>query len=132
MGRRTVLKSSIGIGALIAGGAWLHRHDTVKRERHDLSVIGAGSPVVLQVHDPSCPSCRALMRSTESALSSQPSITYRIADLTTPEGRAIGQQYGVGKVTLLLFNGGGKHLATLQGVKPVSELTTTFERYFSL
>lgn len=132
LGRRAVLKSSLGIGALIAGGAWIHRHDTIKRQQHDLSAIGAGNPVVLQVHDPSCPSCRALMRSTKAALDDKPAIDYRIADLTTDKGREIGQQYSVGKVTLLLFDKKGDHVGTVQGVRSVDELNNTFNQYFSL
>jgi len=128
--RRVILKSSIGVGIAIAGGVWLHHHDASKKLQHNLDAIGAGKPVVLQVHDPSCPSCRQLMRSTKTALKSLPNIEYRIADLTTSQGAAIGDKYNVGKVTLLLFDSRGKHVNTVQGITPANELRDLFAAEF--
>jgi len=114
--RRTIIKSSVAVGIAIAGGAWIHHYDTTNKRLHNLDVIGAGKSVVLQVHDPSCQSCRQLMRSTKTALKALPEIEYRIADLTTTKGSAIGEQYNVGKVTLLLFDSKGTHVRTVEGV----------------
>lgn len=41
----------------------------------------------------------------------------------------MGQEYGVGKVTLLLFNARGKHVYTVQGVTPKEELAEIFNRF---
>jgi len=120
--RRAIAKSSLGISIAIASGAWLHHHDTTNKRLHNLDVIGAGKPVVLQVHDPSCPSCRQLMRAAKTALKSLPDFEYRIADLTTSKGAEISSQYNVGKVTLLLFDAGGRHVRTIQGVTPATQL----------
>jgi len=129
LSRRHALKY-LGIGAIaIVGAVGIHQYDVKAKTTHDLTAIGSGEPVVVQVHDPSCNLCRQLKRSTETALKQSPDILYRIADLTTDKGREIGQQYGVGKVTLLLFNGAGKHVHTVQGVTPAEELTATFARY---
>ena len=35
---------------------------------HDLSIIGNGTPTIVQIHDPGCRLCRSLMASTEQAL----------------------------------------------------------------
>ncbi len=132
LSRRNVLRSAGAVGVALAGGTWLHLADKRDRALHDLSAIGAGKPLVVQVHDPSCPMCRQLKRSTETALESMPEVDYRIADLTTRKGKALANQYGEGKVTLLLFNPKGKHLGTVRGVTPVEELRETFERQFRL
>jgi len=129
LSRRSMLLLLGAAPVALAGGYTIHQYDVNNKTLHDLSIIGEGKPVVVQVHDPSCPSCRRLKGATESALETMPDIVYRIADLTNNEGREIGQRYGVGKVTLLLFDAKGKHVHTIQGVTPKEELITQFERY---
>ena len=126
--RRKLLGGAVLLGAATFGAVALHRHDVTSRELHDLSVIGDGEPVVVQVHDPSCPTCRKLKGSTSVALESVPALRYRIADLTSDEGRALGEAHGVGKVTLLLFDGRGRRVDTVQGLTPVAELEARFAR----
>jgi len=93
----------------------------------DLSVIGSGIPVVVQVHDPSCPSCRKLKANTESALARvKGEIHYRIADLHTGAGRAIASKYHARKVTLLTFNGDGEFLNSHVGIRSVETLESIF------
>jgi len=127
--RRDLFKYA-GIGVLaIAGAVGIHQYDVRAKTLHDLSIVGEGQPVVVQVHDPSCQLCRQLKSSTQTALESLPHIQYRIADLTTTKGREIGQQYRVGKVTLLLFDEKGDHVHTVTGVTPADRLKQTFEQY---
>ena len=114
------------------GGVAIHRHDVRTRTRHDLSVLGAGTPVVVQVHDPSCRLCRRLMANTLAALGERDDVLYRVADLTDREGAAFGARYGVGKVTLLLFDGRGRHVDTVQGVTPPEALAERFAARFRL
>lgn len=130
--RRSLLKSAVAIGGVISIGMGIHLFDTNNRLRHDLGVIGAGRAVVVQVHDPSCPSCRQLMRSTEAVLTDMPHIDFRIADLTTEVGRELAARYRVGKVTLLLFDDRGKHLGSIQGAQSVNDLRTAFLQQFSV
>lgn len=113
----------------MVGAFGIHRHDVRAKTLHDLSVVGQGEPVVVQVHDPSCALCRRLKSSTVAALKDAPHIQYRIANLNDAEGRAMSQEYGVGKVTLLLFNARGTHVYTVQGVTPKEELTQIFNRF---
>ena len=126
--RRLLLRGGLVLAAAVPAALLLHRHDVQARELHDLGVIGDGRPVVVQVHDPSCPSCRRLKGNTETALEDFPDLRYRIADLTETEGRAFGAEHGVGKVTLLLFDGRGRHVDTVSGVTPVETLRERFAR----
>ena len=127
--RRDLFKYA-GIGVLaVAGAVGIHQYDVRAKTLHDLSVIGEGKSVVVQVHDPSCRLCRQLKSSTQSALESLPDIQYRIADLTTKKGREVGQRYRAEKVTLLLFNGKGDHVHTVRGVTPPEQLKATFEQF---
>lgn len=126
--RRTILKSTAAVGLLIGGGVLIQQYDNNSRDLHDLTGIGNGQPMVVQVHDPSCALCRRLKTNTLEALDQMEEVQYRIADLNSSKGRAMAQEYGVGKVTLLLFNARGKHVGTVQGVTPVDELLDTFEQ----
>ncbi len=126
--RSFLIYAGLGV-ASVAGAVGIHRHDVQSKTLHDLSVIGNGTPTVVQVHDPSCPSCRRLKGQTTSALKASPNIQYRIADLTSAEGREMGAKFGVGKVTLLLFDKKGNHVHTVQGVTPAEQLEATFKQY---
>ncbi|MBX2885850.1 MAG: thioredoxin family protein [Granulosicoccus sp.] len=129
--RRSLLKSAVLVGGAISIGAGIHLFDVENRNQHDLSVIGAGQPVVVQVHDPSCPSCRQLKRSAEAVLATMPHIHYRIADLRSSAGREIADKYGAKKVTLLLFGGRGNLVATLVGVQSRQQLEAVLSRQFA-
>lgn len=132
MPRRTILKSAAIVGGAVTIGVGIHLFDTKDKLRHDLSIIGSGKPVVVQVHDPSCPSCRQLMRSTESALKTLPQIEYRVADLTSKAGRTMAAEYKAEKVTLLLFDARGDHLGTIKGVHSKESLQSAFMDQFSI
>lgn len=94
---------------------------------HDLSVIGEGKPVVVQVHDPKCPSCLKLRReATAAAGRVGDDLLFRVADITTPKGRSLQRKYDVPHVTLLLFDGNGKMRKVLKGVLQEDLLYRTF------
>ncbi len=130
--RRIVLQAAIGGTVLIGGGAALAEYDRRQRNLHDLSVIGEGTPVVVQVHDPSCPKCRSLKLRTQSILEDYPegSVLYRLADVTTPYGKALQAEYNSPTVTLLMFDGKGKHQGTVQGVQEREDIVAVLERLF--
>lgn len=95
----------------------------------DLSVIGNGVPVVVQVHDPSCPSCRKLKSNTESALARvKGDLQYRIADLHSSTGRLLARKYHAQKVTLLTFDAKGEFLDSHVGIQSVDALESLFRR----
>jgi len=126
--RRNALRLLIGVPIVGAAGAAIHQHDVKTRGQHDLSLIGQGSPVVVQIHDPSCKLCRRLMRNTREALKNYSGLHYRVADVTTTEGKAFQEKHNVQHVTLLVFNGKGRLIDTIQGVTPVDELDERFAK----
>ncbi|TVS01017.1 MAG: thioredoxin [Rhodobacteraceae bacterium] len=108
---------AIGVAALSVGG-WgaAHAYQT-HVERHELSVIGNGIATVVQIHDPQCPTCRALQKETLRAARSfeDDVLQVRVANIRTAEGRAMADRYGVPHVTLLLFDGAGEMQDILSG-----------------
>lgn len=125
--RRKLLALALAIPVVGIAGAAIHRYDVNKRSAHDLSSVGAGSPVVVQVHDPACGLCRSLMTNSKKALKDVPGVLFRIADVTTLDGSDFQSQYGEPNVTLLLFDGRGKLRQTIRGVTPVDELREAFK-----
>lgn len=132
--RRSLLRR-IGIGAagvVVLGGAgvWGIGHVQAINAEHDLSRLGQGVPVVVQVHDPQCPVCNALQDETRAALHDfgDAEVLYLIANIRTPEGTAFAARHGVPHVTLLLFDGAGRLRETLQGAKRADELRPAFAR----
>lgn len=129
--RRSALKILAGIGVTGVGVSSLHAYDKNQRTLHDLTVIGQGQPVVVQIHDPSCPTCRRLKSAVTTAMKSAPHIHYRLADITTPEGKALQDQYSVPHVTLLFFDGEGNHRHTTRGLMTPDQVRNNIDRYLS-
>lgn len=132
--RRSVL-SRIGIGAaglVVLGGAgvWGVGHVKAIQAEHDLSRLGQGVPVVVQVHDPQCPICNALQAETRAALRGfdEGEVLYLIANTRTVDGTNFAARHGVPHVTLLLFDGAGRLRDTLRGPHQADELRPAFTR----
>lgn len=130
MSRRNALRAAVASVVVVGAGTAIHRHDVQARDLHDLSAIGDGKPAVVQIHDPSCPLCRRLMGATRKAIEDFPSVAYRVADITTDEGKSFQTKYDVPNVTLLLFDEQGSHLETLNGVRDADELRELFAQTF--
>ncbi|MGQ7848254.1 thioredoxin family protein [Granulosicoccus sp. 3-233] len=128
--RRLLLKSAVGLGILGIGAGAISDYDSRQRELHDLTSVGAGEPVVVQVHDTSCPICRSLKSITTKVIADHPHIRFRIADIATGEGQALQRQYGVQKTTLLLFDGRGNLLDTVVGAQSRENLERLFARHY--
>lgn len=128
--RRLFLKSAVSLGVMgVAAGA-ISGYDAKKRELHDLTSIGAGKPVVVQIHDTSCPICRRLKSRSMTVLGDQEEIQFRIADIVTAKGRELQEKYGVQKTTLLLFDAEGNLVDTVFGLQTIEELEQLFARRF--
>lgn len=128
--RRTLLKAVTGVGVAAIGIPTLHAYDKKHRTLHDLSVIGQGKPVVVQIHDPSCPTCRRLKSAVTTALKGTDEIHYRLADITTSEGKTLQNKYAVPHVTLLFFDGHGKRLHTSTGLLTSDQIKLRIGKYF--
>lgn len=138
MSRRDMLGllkfAAIG-GAVVGGGGWyLVREVQAGIREADLSKIGNGVPAIVQVHDPQCPSCRALQGETRTALENFDAgeVQYLVANLNSPEGKALAREHGVGRVTLLLFDGQGRMRDMIQGRTSAEVLTAEFRRHLTL
>jgi hypothetical protein len=119
-----------GIGAIILGGGAYYGVSTVNASiaEHDLSKIGNGTPTIVQIHDPQCPVCRALQKEVRSALKGfdEGDMEYLVANIRTPEGAKLANEYVVPHITLLLFDGAGKMRKVLRGSKKRDELQAEF------
>ncbi|MGK5093346.1 thioredoxin family protein [Deltaproteobacteria bacterium TL4] len=117
------------LGALVYGLFFWNQGDA----EYDLSLIGKGKNVVVQVHDPNCPYCRKLKRVVNSL---QPEyenqILFLTADVTTEEGRWFAEYHNVEIVTLVFFKPDGRKITTLQGVQEADYLRRAFNRAFQL
>lgn len=134
--RRSLLRFGAGGAAVLAGGAgaaygWqamVRQYET----EHDLTQIGKGKPVVVQVHDPQCPTCTALQRETRRAMKQfgECDVIYLVADITQPEGQVFARRHGVQHVTLVLMDGAGEVTQVLAGMRQRSELGPVFRTHY--
>ncbi|MEM7189150.1 MAG: hypothetical protein AAF439_06015 [Pseudomonadota bacterium] len=127
-----LLKFGAVTGAVVLGGGYYFVSSVMADiAEADLSKLGNGMPTIVQVHDPGCPSCRALQSETRKALDSfaDGQLQYLVANLQSPEGREFATQYGAGRVTLLLFDGRGRLLDRVQGRTAEAVLIRRFERH---
>lgn len=100
-----------------------------KQQQYDLSVIGNGTPTVVQIHDPNCQLCRQLQSNLSSVQSDfVPEIQFKIANIASVKGREFARQQNVQHVTLLFFNKSGKREYVQQGVTAPDEIRTLLER----
>jgi hypothetical protein len=134
---RRGLLYGVGIGTLGllalggAGYAGKGMYAQYSRE-HDLSRIGKGSPAVVQVHDPSCPTCTALQRETRKALKQldEDGMIYLVADITQSTGQVFSRRHNVPHVTLVLFDGAGNVVEVLSGMRQRDDLLPLFRAHF--
>jgi thiol-disulfide isomerase/thioredoxin len=138
MNRRDLLAwgKFAALGVVVIGGGSYYLVSEVRAgiREADLSKIGNGTPAIVQVHDPSCPSCRALQGETREALENfeDGELQYLVADLNSDDGRKLAAQYGVGRVTLLLFDGRGRMRDMIQGRTSADVLRATFKRHVQI
>ncbi len=126
--RRNVLRlarnGAIAVTVVGGGGFLMMRSVRAMQAEHDLSRVGQGKPVVVQVHDPQCSTCTALQRETRKAMKQfgECDLVYLVADISQQDGAGFANRYGVPHVTLLLFDGKGELRQTLQGMRYQDEL----------
>lgn len=99
----------------------------------DLDQIGNGTPTIVQIHDPGCPTCNRLQRAARTALEdfSDDEVQYLVANLNDPDGRRFADGHGVGRVTLLFFDPEGNRVGMVSGARSPEELRTTFRNYLT-
>lgn len=133
--RREVLKLMRygALGAVAVGGAGYLGVGSFRAyaAEHDLSRVGQGLPVVVQVHDPQCSICTSLQKQTRRAMSEfeDCGLTYLIADIKTQEGAAFAARYAVPHITLLLLDPAGRHVRTISGMHSSAQLEPIFREF---
>ena len=126
------LRNGTLAAVVVGGGGWyLVREVSAGIRERDLSQIGNGTPTIVQIHDPQCPTCRALQRETRKALAEFDAgeLQYLVADINSAEGRQLATAHGVGHVTLLLFDAEGQRRDVLVGANTSETLTLVFRRH---
>lgn len=120
-------------GGVGAGGWYLVQDVSATAREQDLSRIGNGTPAVVQIHDPQCPSCVALQREARKALADfdDDELQYLVANIRKADGRALAAAHGVGHVTLLLFDAQGQQRGVLAGANESENLKRAFQRHLA-
>ncbi|WP_290648158.1 thioredoxin family protein [Aquisalimonas sp.] len=117
----------LGLAVLSIPAIWIGMEWRSRGARADIGVIGNGRPVIVQVHDPGCPTCRRLLNNVERAYPAfSDDIEFRIVDIETRQGASFAREHGVEHVTLVLFDGAGEVHQILEGVRSVDELESAF------
>jgi hypothetical protein len=125
---RSLKRWSISLAVLAALGAALFFYSQLVAQERDLSVIGNGTPTIVQVMDTGCRLCQQLQRNSKSALSPySDDVQWRVANISTSDGLAFARRQGVEHVTLVLFNSNGQRVRILSGVTSSEELGPIFE-----
>ena len=123
----TVLILGLGFVALCVAAWWWNARSN--QGVYDLSVVGEGVPVIVQVHDHNCHTCVQLQNNVKRAMNgfSEDELLYRIADLNRDEGTIESLKHGVGRTSLVLYDDQGISRGTIQGVQGVDTLRTAFQ-----
>lgn len=97
----------------------------------DLSKIGNGVPTIVQIHDPQCPTCRALQREARQALEQfeEGDLQYLVANIRKEDGKALAAKHSVQHVTLLLLDGNGRRIEVITGLTKSAYLEAAFRRH---
>jgi hypothetical protein len=127
--KRTLVIVALVIGLLLVAGITFGVVQQQARVIYDLSVVGQGVPVVVQVHDTSCPICTQLKETIHGMRSefTDSQLLIRIADISNPEAVRFIEPYTTNRrVTLLFFNGQGELVNTLVGAQTTVGLREAF------
>lgn len=133
--RRALLRNGLLIAGIVGiGGVVTASTVMATIAEHDLTRVGQGVPMIVQVHDPQCPSCLDLQRETRAALKvfDDAELQYAVANLSSATGAEFANMYGAARITLLLFDAAGDLRGTLTGVRPRAELENAFTRLVAL
>ncbi|MFY0663994.1 MAG: hypothetical protein JXQ97_05170 [Natronospirillum sp.] len=110
----------------IGGVAWFYQAQHA--DMRDVSVIGNGTPTVVQLYDQNCVTCRQLDKNAKAAMRGyNDDLQFRIVNLNVPSGQAFAQRYNGGQTTLLYFDGNGRHVTTVTGVQSSADLQESFD-----
>jgi len=118
--------------AVLGTGSWVVGSEVIASiEEGDLSKIGNGTPTIVQIHDPGCPTCRRLQSRVRAALNEfeDGKLQYLVANIRQSDGKQLAAKHNVGHVTLLLIDGSGKRTRVLQGLRDRDVLIHEFREF---
>ncbi len=120
-----------GAAVVLGGGGALAMDFRNTLSEADLSKVGNGLPTIVQIHDPRCSLCRALQKETRQALKEcdTDDTQYLVANIATAECTSVQTRIGLPHVTLVLFDGAGTYLHTIQGVTPSETIKADRTRF---
>jgi hypothetical protein len=133
--RRDVLRRyrnrGLVLGVVGIGGWFVAQDVSATMAEHDLTRLGNGIPSIVQVHDPSCPTCTALQKEARAAMKGfdDGELQFLVANLLNAEGSRLAADNGVGKVTLLFFDGKGKRREIMRGPNSRAILEQRFQQF---
>ena len=133
--RRAVLSriATFAVAALVVGGVgfWGVRTVQASLAEQDLTKLGQGKPMIVQVHDAQCSTCIALQREARAALEQvdEADLGYLVADIKTETGLMFASRYGAQHSTLLFFDGAGRLTNQLVGPNNRATLAEAFLRH---
>ncbi len=121
------------VAVLVLGTLWVAVQNLPRGYSRDLSLIGKGSNVVVQVHDHNLMGSVELMENLNKVRPDfAASVEFVVADLTTPEAQAFATQHNAGSVTLLFFAPDGTPRGEVHGVQDPGALRSALNQAFNL
>lgn len=128
--RRMLLRVAVALAVLVPVGAigigWYQRHAA---ELRDLTVIGNGSPTVVQVYDYGSRTSRQLReRLTAVERELTPRVQFRLADQATADGALLASRFGAAPETLLLFGPDGSLRDRVAGTQDAQAIRAAIEQ----
>jgi signal transduction histidine kinase len=106
----------VAMAILAVPATWMAMDAYESRSRADLSVLGSGVPVVVQVHERRNAESRRLHDRVSRALRSvEPPLEWRVVEVRSEEGRRLARDYGADRLTLLLYDGRGEVVRVMRG-----------------
>ncbi len=130
--KKSRLTTNVIIAAFMAGTIWLAIWNLPRGYSVDLSQIGKGTNIVVQVHEHNLVSSTDLMESLSKVRGEYDGvIEFVVADLNLAEGRAFAKMHNVDAVTLLFFASDGFHLGSVQGEQTPGALRSILNKAFT-
>ena len=120
--RRSLLRLGITMMLAIPAYVAFSAYSGKQEQLHDLSIIGQGNPVLVQIHDPQCGQCRTLLSSVNAVLDEFPGVEFRIANYRSDKGYKFSLEHNVSYTTLLYFNDKGRKKDVAFGLQQEQEV----------
>ena len=126
--RKFLERAAVVAGVMVVSGGGYAAYRVHYNNTYNLSIIGNGSPTVVQIHDPGCDACKLLKSNVESVKREFEDIQFRVVTIGSSEGARFARKHRAKKTTLLIFDGGGKLIDKMEGVFPQAQLRKRFAK----